>query len=859
MLAAGHRLGPYEILSIIGAGGMGEVYRGRDSRIGRDVAIKILPSDYAHNVDRLRRFEQEARAAGSLNHSNIMVIYDIGTHEGSPYLVCEYLEGETLRQRMHSALSQRRTLEYAKQIITGLAAAHEKGIIHRDLKPENIFITNDERVKILDFGLAKLTESQPDGNRSLIPTSPAGTEAGVVLGTVGYMSPEQIKGLPAVPGSDIFAFGAILYEMLTGKRAFQGDSPVETMSAILKEDPPDVRESVANLSPALDRILRHCLEKNPDARFQSARDLSFDLEMISESSGASKISKADQMTHRRLIKIATAALATLALIAGAFWIGQRTSGKVITNPAIPEYRRLTFSRGTIQSARFVPDGNSIVYSASWRGARTSSLYDVRTDAVESRSMGIPDAKVLSVSKIGQLALLTKNDILAQAPLGGGAPREIMENVIAADWDSDGKNLVVVRDVSRKRRIEYPPGKIILETREFIGYIRFSPNGKWIAFTLHPGPADIGKVVIIDLEGKTKGSSKKSYPTGIAWRQDANEIWFSTWSTEQASGFYVNGLSVDGKERLVYRLPTYLTLHDISTKGEVLLSTEEVRSSIHAFLPGDTKEKDFSWLDYSALNDVSADGSIILFNEGGEAAGGDDSPVTTYFRRIEEGSPTKLGISVGRQISSDSKHILGFTSLMTKNQKLFIAPIGAGDTIEYPMDFWERASWAGWMPGDKEVLITGFEKGRDARLYLKNLSGEAPRAITPEGIVVRGDMGEMIAPDGKSVVVSDQDRKYSLWSFEKSEKKPLAMSEKELPIQWSADGCCVYAFTVGELPARIFSVDVKTGQRNLIREILPTDATGVISIGTIRFLPDGEHYAYSFDVNLATLHLVKGLN
>ncbi len=599
-IAPGSRIGPYEVVSLLGSGGMGEVYLGRDSRIGRNVAIKVLPSTYAQNADRLRRFEQEAQAAGTLNHPNILVIHDLGTQEGSPYLICEYLEGETLRQRMRGALSQRRALEYAKQVATGLAAAHEKGIVHRDLKPENIFITKDERVKILDFGLAKLIEPQGEGNRSLIPTSPPATEAGMVIGTVGYMSPEQVKGLVADPRSDIFAFGAILYEMLTGKRAFHGDSPVETMSAILKEDPPEVSQSVAGLSPALDRILRHCLEKNPEARFQSARDLAFDLEMISESSGTAKVSKLETTKERSLFKLAAAVLGLTAVLVAVFWTGQKFTAKPITGLSVPDFRRLTFSRGTIQSARFVQDGNSIVYSASWRGAKTSQLYDVRTDAVESRSLGISDARILSISKTGQMALLTKKGILAQAPLSGGSLRELMENVINADWAPDGKNLVVVRDVSGKRRIEYPAGKVIYETREWIYYVRFSPNGKWIAFSLHPTPADFGKVVIIDPSGKLKANSAESYPTSIAWRPDGNEAWYSTWSLQQAGGFYLNALSVDGKERALFRFPVYFTLYDISSDGAVLLTQEEVRGSIHGFLPGDTKERDYSWLDRSPV-------------------------------------------------------------------------------------------------------------------------------------------------------------------------------------------------------------------------------------------------------------------
>ena len=281
-LAEGSKLGPYEILGQIGAGGMGEVYRAKDPRLSREVAIKVLPPSFSPDADRLRRFEQEAKAAGVLNHPNITAVYDIGSHDGAPYVVQELLEGETLRAGRSPAgrLPQRKVIDYALQIAHGLAAAHDKGIVHRDLKPENLFVTNEGRVKILDFGLAKLTQlGEGSGPQTNLPTA-AGTEPGMVMGTLGYMSPEQIKGKPADARSDLFSFGAIFYEMLSGKRAFHADSAGETMAAILKEDPPDLSVTNQTIAPGLERIVRHCLEKNPEQRFHSAHDLAFDIEAL---------------------------------------------------------------------------------------------------------------------------------------------------------------------------------------------------------------------------------------------------------------------------------------------------------------------------------------------------------------------------------------------------------------------------------------------------------------------------------------------------------------------------------------------------------------------------------------------------
>src|SRR5215831_6895500 len=287
-LTPGSRLGPYEVLSPIGAGGMGEVWKARDTRLSREVAIKVLPASVSADSDRLRRFEQEARAAGILSHPNITAVYDIGSHEGAPYVVQELLEGETLRSVLAGGrLSTRRAIDYAIQIVHGLAAAHEKGIVHRDLKPENLFVTNDGRLKILDFGLAKLTHTEEGSQATNLPTATAGTEPGVVLGTLGYMAPEQVRGRSADARSDLFSFGAILYEMLSGNRAFRGDSAADTMSAILREDPPDLSATNQTISPGLERIVRHCLEKNPEQRFHSAHDLAFDLESLSTPSAAS--------------------------------------------------------------------------------------------------------------------------------------------------------------------------------------------------------------------------------------------------------------------------------------------------------------------------------------------------------------------------------------------------------------------------------------------------------------------------------------------------------------------------------------------------------------------------------------------
>ena len=383
-LAQGTRLGHYEVIAPLGAGGMGEVYRARDGRIERDVAVKVLPAALAQNEDRLRRFEQEARAAGRLNHPNVLTVHDVGQHEGLPYVVSELLEGETLRERLGgSGLPVRKATEIAVQIARGLAAAHEQGIVHRDLKPENVFVAKDGQVKILDFGLAKLTRSDaPPEAESHIATEAPGTDPGTVMGTAGYMSPEQVRGRPVDQRSDIFSLGAILYEMLSGKRAFARDSSVETLNAILKEDPPELSGTGRPLPPALDRIVRHCLEKSPDERFASARDLAFDLQSLSDVSTSGPALSPRRGTRRRVVTgLVGLGLVALGAVAGSFFVGRQADGKAAV------YSPLTFRRGRVGPAFFAPDGKTILYSAAWE-AKPAEVFVMHADSPESRPLGV---------------------------------------------------------------------------------------------------------------------------------------------------------------------------------------------------------------------------------------------------------------------------------------------------------------------------------------------------------------------------------------------------------------------------------------------------------------------------------------
>ena len=444
-IAAGTRFNHYEILAPLGAGGMGEVYRARDTRLYRAVAIKVLPADFAKDADRLKRFEQEARATSALNHPNILTVYDIGKHEGAPFIVAELLDGEELRAQLPpgskaGALPVRKALDYAQQVAAGLAAAHEKGIVHRDLKPENLFVTTDGRVKILDFGLAKLKPQKLAGGvDSEAATLKPLTNPGVILGTVGYMSPEQVRGQEADQRADIFSFGMILYEMLSGKRAFSGTSVADVMSAILKEEPPELSETNAKISPQLEKIVRRCLEKKPERRFQSASDLGFALEALTTTSGARLETVTAPALHAGNARLAwwAAALLLLTTLEALTW------AYFTRQPTTNETRVLKFSINPPENASFdnfalSPDGKWLAFTAATSGKK--QLWVRALEAVEAKLLaGTEGAASPFWSPESRFIGFFADGKLKKIEATGGSAQTLCNlcNAFSADWNRDG--------------------------------------------------------------------------------------------------------------------------------------------------------------------------------------------------------------------------------------------------------------------------------------------------------------------------------------------------------------------------------------------------------------------------------------
>jgi len=848
----GKALGPYLVVAKIGAGGMGEVYRARDARLGRDVAIKILPAAFCQDQERMRRFEQEARAAAALTHPNILAIYDFGLHQGVPYIVSELLEGESLRQRLRGdALPTRLAMDYAIQIANGLTGAHAKHVVHRDMKPDNLFVTKEGSIKILDFGLAKLTQPVRALTDSGAVTT--GTLPGTIMGTIEYMSPEQLRGRPADHRSDIFSFGMILYEMLAGKNPFRGETTADTVSAILKQDAPRLAERREPIPPRIERIVQRCLEKDPGSRFQSASDLAFDLAELSgfgqTISGVTPPVDGRKRTWWPLLVGA----ALLAAVAAAAWIFVGARG---TKTGLV-YQRLTLQRGTVWSARFEPDGDTIIYSASWNG-KPMDIYNTRYETPESRSLGLENAQLLAISSAGEMAILVKRKLLshhlsrgtlAQIPLMGGTPREIMADVQQADWDPGGAGLAVVHEIAGGSRLEFPPGKALYEPAGWVSYPRFSPQGNLIAFLEHPVLGDSrGWVSLVDLKGKRKVLTEEwAGEEGLAWSPDGEEVWFTANKSGGANTLY--GVTRAGKLRVLASAPVNLVLDDVSRGGNAILSVGNEASEFVALPPGEKKETDLSSLDWGAIRDLSPDGRTLILSHFGERSGPNYS---VYLCRTDGSAAVRLGDGSGWALSPDGKWVI---SILANPPQIVLLPTGAGETQRLQRGgIEEYGLGASWFPDGKRILFVGREPGHAARTYWQSIEGGPPHPMTPEGI-----SGTLLSPDGQTLLAADSHQNKALYPVLEGKPRPVpGLEAEDRVVRWSADGHSLYIYRETDLPIRIYLLDVSTGRRKLWKALMPSDSLGIRELKPVLLTPDGECYAYGLTRSINSLYLLRGL-
>ena len=823
----GTKLGPYEIVERVGEGGMGIVYRARDARLGRDVAVKVIPPELASDAERLRRFEIEARAAGQLNHPNIVIIHDLGTSDGAPYIVSEMLEGETLRPPLtRGPLPARRAISIAIQIARGLASAHEAGIVHRDLKPENLFLNRNGVLKILDFGIAKLFQS--DGATSgddTAPVLPGLTRTGTILGTASYMAPEQIREQPIDQRADIFAFGAILYEMLTGEKAFPGGTPADRMSAILNQETPPTPREVESEAPGVGRIVARCLEKRPEHRFQSASDLAFALELV----GGREASEATN-----------------------------APSSTAPGPArLPRFERVTYREGIVRGARFAPDGESVIYGAALEGEPLGLQWSL-PGSPESRTLGGSGTSILAVSVTGELAVCLRTvhlggfvsaGTLARMSLGGGAARELVDNVFEADWDPQGRQLAVIREVQGMICLEYPVGRVLYRTPGWVSHIRIAPDGKSVAFLDHPFRGDdYGGASVVDLNGNVRHLVGDFASTrGLAWRPDGTEVWFS--AAKVGADRVVWAVTTEGSLRQIFSAPGSSDLMDISKDGTLLIAQGDERIRMAFRSREGTETRDLTWLDWTLVRDMTPDGRHVLFDETGAGGG----PGASVYLRDVDGSPAvRLGEGTAVCFSPDGRWAL---ALQVKNVPMLL-PIGVGEPRAIqPEGLTFR--WGSWMPDGTTLIIVGNEPDQPTRFYRLDL--ESCRWSKIGDWDLSGFQEVKVSPDGRWVIAQGADGEFALYPTEGGDRRAMpGIPQRARVIGWTKDGGGALYMIRGEIPCPVYKIDIETGERTHWMDVSPPSSAGVVTLTRIVMTPDAETFVYSYPRFLTNLYKVEGL-
>jgi serine/threonine protein kinase len=877
--APGTRLGAYEILAPLGAGAMGEVWRAQDTKLEREVAVKVLPPSFASSPDRVARFAREARVLAQLRHPGIAAVHSFEEIDGRPLLVMELAEGETLGQRIAlGPLPLEEALSVARQIAEALEEAHEKGIVHRDLKPGNVKVSPKGKVKLLDFGLAKAwaadasSLSGQEESVTLVSQATEETAHGLILGTAAYMPPEQARGLPVDRRADIWAFGVVLFEMLTGQRLFVGETVSDVLVAVLTREP-DWSLLPARTPAGVVSLLRRCLARDARNRLHDIADARIELsdpEVTAPArpapaepappdpapvSGPVSIYPPPAPGPSRIPRGALVAVLVAAAAALSFFVALRVGRK---EP--PVFRNITWSHGDVFSARLAPDGQNVVYSAAFDG-RPLALYSARLDAIESRSLDLPAGDVVGISRDAEMALLVgrhnvgswkRVGTLARASLSGGSPRPVLEAVFDADIAPDGQSFAVVRAAIPGQQLEYPVGRVIHRSRGWISHPRISADGKRLAFIDHDADGDdLGSVSLFTGEGPAvRLSPQLDYAQGLAWSPSGDEIWGTSYRVEE--GTLLQAFSASRPPRVLMRVPSTARILDAAADGRILMTYDDTHVELEGKLAGDAAIRSYSWWRASFVTGLSHDGALFAGDgamnlaQGGSAA---------FYRRAGNSAPVRLGAGSSAGVSPDGRWIF-LTPENWRGTRLRAVPTGPGE----PRDF-DLAPVESMISGTRvlsfsadgsRLAFAGAVPKSDVRGYVLDLELKgAPRAVTPEGVDE-----VLISPDGRTIAGVARGKGVWLFPTDGGEGKSLAgAGTDDLPVAWESSSGALFVWD-RRIPLRVFRVDLATGRRTLALSVEPRDPTGVL-YGHVRFAPDLAHFLFRFRRHTSYLAVVSG--